>query len=291
MRISLYVSLAVTLLISSCSQAQQETKPITYHYTEKKMKKTYFANYEFNGDFDIIFNGASLMKNKKDGVVSGFLYLNPFISKSGKQLITFVLKPLSRNSKIQPEEVKNYFIDIMYSDNGASAPLTKVMRCDFKPVEHPVDSLVQTWVFNADVPYQLEGFENSLDLTKEKPAELIKEVLAYYNNVHQIINDGNSAAYLQLYKKSRDREMISMYYDVAKQKDYLKSMAIRVTSSKGYMQPLEEYHLVVHPNGKLVGLETKQGKSPLFSKDKQGKYKRYGLELHRVEGSNKLEVY
>jgi hypothetical protein len=292
MKLSPYVFLAITLLICSCSHAQQqEAKPILYHYTAQKMKKTYFANYEFSGDFEIIFNGTSLIKNKEDGVISGLLYLNPFISQSGKQSLTFVLKPLHHNFKIQPEEVKNYFIDVMYSDNAAASPLTKVMRCAFTPVTHAVDSLTQTWVINADVPYRLEGYTNSLDLTEEDPAKLKLEVLAYYKNVYQLINEGNSAAYLQLFKKSREREIISMYYDVEKQKKYLESLANRVSSSKGFMQPLEKYQIVISANGRLVKLETKQGKSPLFSKDKQGKHKRYGLELHRVKGSNKLEVY
>jgi hypothetical protein len=57
------------------------------------------------------------------------------------------------------------------------------------------------------------------------------------------------------------------------------------------MQPLADYKLFIHPNGKLVGLVTSNGATPLYSKDHEGKRKQYGLELHRVKGSNKLEVY
>lgn len=303
MRQLIYIQLAWLLLIScSCTQAKQENQVKEkdqvkqedqvnhYKYTDT-MKHTYFANYDFRGNFDIILNGISIRRNRKDGVISGIEYLNPFISKKGIQNITLIVKPLKAGAKITPQDVKDYFIDIIYTENGEPAPVNKVKRCSFPAIDHPVDSLIHTWTFDADVSYALEGLENSQDFTKEDPSKLLNEILAYYKHVHDIINQGNSAEYLQLYKKSREREMISMYYDAAKQKEYLQSVAQRVTSSKGEMQPLTGYKLFIHPNGKLVGLVTDDGSTPLFAKDKEEQVKTYGLELHRVKGSNKLEIY
>lgn len=291
MRQFIYIQLVCLLLIScSCVQAKQEYQINQYEYTDT-MKHTYFANYDFRGNFDIILNGISIRRNRKNGVIGGVEYLNPFISKNGIQNITLIVKPLNHNTKITPQEVKDYFIDITYTENRAPAPVNKVKRCSFPAIEHPVDSLIHTWTFNADVSYTLEGLENSQDFTKEDPAKLLNEILAYYKNVYQIINQGNSAEYLQLYKKSREREMISMYYDAAKQKEYLQSVAQRITSSKGEMQPLTGYKLFIHPNGKLVSLITDDGSTPLYAKNKEGKVKTYGLELHRVKGSDKIEIY
>ncbi|NTE03476.1 hypothetical protein G6M26_06965 [Agrobacterium tumefaciens] len=290
MKQMLYIPAIALLFAVSCTEAKQEQVVRNYNYKEK-MKKTYFANYDFSGHFNIIFNGVSMVRNRKDGVISGIEYLNPYISKSGVQNIMLVVKPLNPNSKILPKDVKDYFIDIVYTENGAAAPVKNVKRCTFPAIDKPVDSLVYTWTFDADVPYELEGFTNSLSLTKEDPAKLLSEVFEYYQNVHKIINEGNYRDYLQLYKKSREREMISVYMDEKKQKDYLESLEKRISSSKGYMQPLTDYKLFIHPNGKLVGLITSGGVTPLYSKDQEGKRKQYGLELHRVKGSNKLEVY
>jgi hypothetical protein len=285
----LYIPLVILLLVS-CTEAKHEQDVGNYKYTEK-MKKTYFANYDFSGQFDIIFNGVSMVRNRKDGVVNGIQYLNPYISKTGPQNITLIVKPLNANAKISPSEVEDYFIDIIYTDNGAPAPTNKVKRCSFPEIDQPIDSLIHTWTFDADVPYELGGFSNSIDLTKEDPDRLLAEVLAYYKNVHEIINQGNYKEYLSLYKKSREREMISVYMDEKKQREYLESLEKRVSSSKGHVQPLADYKLFIHPNGKLVSLVTSKGVTPLYSKDLEGAIKRYGLDLHRVKGSNKLEVY
>lgn len=285
----IHIQLVWLLLINfSCIQAKQEDQVNQYKSTAKH---TYLANYDLRGDFDIILNGISIRSNRKDGVISGNEYLNPFISKKGIQSITLIVKSLNKHTKITPREVKDYFIDIIYTENGEPAPVNQVKRCSFPAIDHPVDSLIHTWTFDADVSYTLEGLDNSQDFTKEDPAKLLSEVLACYKNVHQVIDQGNSAEYLQLYKKSREREMISMYYDAAKQKEYLRSIAQRVVSSKGEMQPLKSYKLFIHPNGKLVSLITDDGLAPLFAKDKENNLKTYGLELHRVKENNKLEIY
>lgn len=284
----LYIPLIALFFISSRTEAKQEQKG--YDYTEK-MKKTYFANYDFSGHFDIIFNGIRMVRNRKDGVISGTEYLNPYISKSGVQSIVLIVKPLNPNSKILPKDVKDYSIDIVYTENASAAPVKNVKRCSFPAIDKPVDSLVYTWTFDADVPYELEGLTNSLNLSKEDPTKLLSEVLEYYQNVHRMINEGNYKDYLQLYKKSREREMVSVYMDEKKQNDYLESLEKRISSSKGYMQPLTDYKLFIHPNGKLVGLITSNGVTPLYSKDQEGKRKRYGLELHKVKGGDKLEIY
>jgi hypothetical protein len=280
----------IALFFLSCTEAKQEQDVSNYKYTEK-MKRTYFANYDFSGQFDIIFNGVSMIRNRKEGVVSGIEYLNPYISKPGVQSITLIVKPLNPGTKISPNEVKDYFIDIVFTDNGAPSPINNVKKCSFPEIEQPVDSLVHTWTFDADVPYELDGFSNALELTKEDPDRLLTEVLAYYKNVHDVINQGNYKEYLSLYKKSREREMVSVYMDEQNRTAYLQSLEKRVSSSKGHVQPLADYKLFIHPNGKLVSLVTSNGTTPLYSKDQEGKVKRYGLELYRAKGSNKLEIY
>ncbi|MBB5637082.1 hypothetical protein HDE68_002995 [Pedobacter cryoconitis] len=291
MRLLIYIQLVWLLLINcSCTQAKQENRLNHYKYADT-MKHIYFANYDFGGSFDLILNGIKIRRNRRDGVISGADYLNPFISKKGIQYVTLIVKPLNPRNKITPQQAKDYFIDIIYTENGEPAPVNKVNRCSFPEIDHPVDSLVHTWTFDAVVSYKLEGLENSQDLTKEDPAKLLNEILAYYKNVHEIINLGNSAEYLRLYKKSREREMVSMYYDVAKQNEYLHSFVQSVNHSKGEMQPLTGYKLFIHPNGKLAGLITDDGSTPLYARDKEGNLKSYGLELHRVKKSDKLEVY
>lgn len=279
------------MFLSACAQNKTETLQLEKYKYKSDMKKTYYANYDFGGDFEIIFNGVQLKKNTKAGVSYGIEYLNPYISKSGEQSVTLIVKPLNKNFKIPVADLKDYFIDIIYTNNGEPAPLNNVKRCSFPPTNKPMDSLVYTWKFNADVPYSINGFENSKDLTKEDQKILLRDVIDFYKKVSKIINDGDSKEYLNIYQESREREMISMYYDDEKQKEYLSSIADRVQSSKGFIQPLENYRMFIHPNKKLVELIINDEDSALFSKDNKGKKKFYGLQLHRSLKTGKLEVY
>lgn len=286
------IVLLVILFLLSCGNKENtkaQEQLIGYNYKQGIMKKTYFADFNFKGDFEIIFNGLSLKRNKSIGVSNGLEYLNPFIEKAGKQTITLMLKPLS--GKIPPNDVKDYYIDIVYTDNEEASPIHKVMRCSFPPTEKPVDSLIHTWTFDADVPFEITTLNEAKDLKDENPENLLKEVFAEYEKVHNLINTGNIPEYMTLYEKSREREMITMYYDNAKQKEYLNGLQKRAISSKGFMQPLSDYKLLIHPNNKIISLQNSDGKSPLFSKDQNGKIKTYGLQLYRSTKTGKLEVY
>lgn len=266
----------------------EKEQTLNYNYKQGFMKKTYFADYNFRGDFEIIFNGISLKKNKETGVISGLEYLNPYISKSGKQTITLNVKPLS--GKIMPADVKDYYIDVVYTDNGEPSPINKVMRCSFPPIEKSVDSLAYTWEFDADVPFEINILNDAKSLTDEKPENLLKDVLERYEEVHNYINNGNVNELMNLYKKSREREMISMYYDDAKKKEYNNQIQEHIIGGKSHMQPIKNYKLNISPNGKIVELENENGNSVLVADDGED-ISRYGLQLYRSIKTGKLEVY
>ena len=46
---------------------------------------------------------------------------------------------------------------------------------------------------------------------------------------------------MNLYKKSREREMISMYYDDAKKKEYNNQIQEHIIGGKSHMQPIKNF--------------------------------------------------
>lgn len=264
---------------------------VNYRYEKTSTRRTYFIDFNFRGDFEIIFNGISIKRNKSNAVSNGLEYLNPYISKTGSQSITLIVKPVDSGSKIQTDDVKDYYIDIVYTNNGEAAPVHHVKRCTFSPISKPVDSLVNTWTFDAEVPFEINNLLDAADLTQQDPNKLLEEVLTEYQKVSSLINNGNIKDYMQLYKSSREREMVSMYYNESKQKEYLDGLEKRALSSKGFMQPINDYKILIHPNKKVVSLINSQGKTPLCSEDNNGKIKTYGLQLYRSSKTGKLEVY
>ncbi|PKB41918.1 hypothetical protein AX016_0072 [Cellulophaga sp. RHA19] len=260
--------------------------------TEKtKMNKIYYLHYNFNADFEIIFNGVSLIRNNKIGVVNDYQYLNPYINKKGVQTLSLKIKPQEKDDLLTENYLKNISIDIYYSENDENPPFKLVKKCELKSIEKPLKIFIDSWTFEAEVPYSLVGLENSQSFLDKDQNKLLEKVIEKYSNVKNIINNGDTLKYLEIYKKSREREMNSMYYDVSKQKEYLNSLSKRVLSSKGFMQPISDYKLFIHPNGKLVQLVNSNGSTPLYSIDDKGKRKSYGLILHQLKGANELEVY
>ena len=260
--------------------------------TEKtKMNKIYYLHYNFNADFEIIFNGVSLIRNNKIGVVDDYQYLNPYINKKGVQTLSLKIKPHEKDDLLTENYLKNISIDIYYSENDENPPFKLVKKCELKSIEKPVKKFIDSWTFEAEVPYNLIGLENSQSFLDKDQNELLEKVIEKYSTVNSIINNGDALKYLEVYKKSREREMNSMYYDVNKQKEYLNNIVKRVQASKGFMQPISDYRLFIHPNGKLVQLINSNGSTPLFSIDDKGKRKSYGLILHQLKGANELEVY
>ncbi|WP_312389248.1 hypothetical protein [Chryseobacterium sp.] len=284
--------ISTLMLLFSCNENISKDKTINYNYKKNTMKNIYYLNYDLSGEFDIIFNGVLLTRNKKDGVMMNYEYLNPYINTRGKQTITLFLKSLTRAQKISPKVLKDISLELFLSVNKDEPPLKKVQALILPEYKNAQDSILYTWTFDADVPFEIKTLTDAKDLSKENQDSLLKEVVEKYNTVRNLINDGKTNKYMDLYKKSREREMISMYYDEQKQKEYLSSIADRAQSSKDYMQPLKNYKIFIHPNNKLVELMINDGQdSALYSVDKKGKRKTYGLQLYRSLTTGKLEVY
>ncbi|PKB43422.1 hypothetical protein AX016_1616 [Cellulophaga sp. RHA19] len=287
------IILIIIILSFSCGNNRNkhlEVKKENQQINENK-GKIYYLHYNSNADFEIIFNGVSLIRNNKIGVVDDYQYLNPYINKKGIQTLSLKIKPHEKDDLLTENYLKNISIDIYYSENDENPPFKLVKKCELKSIEKPVKIFIDSWTFEAEVPYNLIGLENSQSFLDKDQNELLEKVIEKYSTVNRIINNGDTLKYLEIYKKSREREMNSMYYDVNKQKEYLNNIVKRVQASKGFMQPISDYRLFIHPNGKLVQLINSNGTTPLFSIDDKGKRKSYGLILHQLKGVNKLKVY
>lgn len=264
----------------------------TKNYNDKKniMKNIYYLNYDLSGDFDVIFNGISLTKNKKDGVMMNYEYLNPYISKSGEQTVTLILKSVDGTRKIYHKTLSEISLQVYVSVNSEEPPFKKIHVLKLPQYKEAQESIAYTWTFIADVPFEISTLSDAKDLTKEDPNKLFQDVVEKYRNVHTIINEGKIEQYTELYKGSLSREMISMYCDESKKKEYLKQVKEFISGGKNHMLPLQNFKLHINPNGKIVELEDSMGKPALVSEDNEDR-STFGLQLYRSSKTGKLEVY
>ncbi|WP_160112225.1 hypothetical protein [Aquimarina sp. AU58] len=258
---------------------------------DKMKNNVYFLNYDFEGYYEIFFNGISVTRNYESGVSNGFRYLNPLISSSGEQIISINYKKSKLKENFSAKLLKDVSLEIFMSETGQEPPFKLIKKCVFPEITNKsIDSISHSWVFNSDVSYNIRTLQNAKKISSEDSIEIIKDVLQFYKKVHAIVNNAKTDDFLSLYKKSHDREIISMGLSKPEISKYLTSIVQRVESSAGFMQPIKDYELKIHPNGKIITLENSIGKTPLYSEDNNGNIKTYGLMLIK-NSDGELEVY
>ena len=164
----------------------------------------------------------------------------------------------------------------------------------------------QEWdVELTELPYELEGWSKGQDLRKWDKDKLEKKVVAYYQKLWKMLNDGEGEKYVEVWKKA-DQELFSYYYTT--QEKYLKLVENTIEDveeyCKGTMIPLEDYEMKLYAEGKLVCLERKthtrefnnhspldiKGWSPLISKGEKSGAADYPVKLYLPEGSNEFVI-
>ncbi|MGY0040481.1 hypothetical protein [Pedobacter sp. NJ-S-72] len=115
--------------------------------------------------------------------------------------------------------------------------------------------MVYRGTFNAEVPYELEGWAKSVDLAKEDSTALKKELIAEYEKYRGWLqhHDGDKLANGVLKREKETAQ--SLFYDKAMNDDFLKTFLSTYITEKLTMYPLEHYKMVFSGNGKMVSLE------------------------------------
>ncbi|MDX6181061.1 hypothetical protein SGQ44_02765 [Flavobacterium sp. Fl-77] len=133
----------------------------------------------------------------------------------------------------------------------------------FEPKEPlPLKGLpIYEWrsTFDADVPYDLTGWRNSVNLQKEQEDEkknIKAELIAEYKKVHEIIKNRDVEGYLKLVKDREELLGKTMYYTEKERKEKIKMAEELLNNSDYELEPLfeETFKLEYQAYGKLVTL-------------------------------------
>ncbi|HEX8576629.1 MAG TPA: hypothetical protein VF677_10095 [Flavobacterium sp.] len=147
-------------------------------------------------------------------------------------------------------------------------------------------------IFYADVPYKLEGWENSIDLTKENKKQLFDELIQWNEKLINIYRNSDIDKYNEIYKKRKTDFNIVFYA----KKNSLSSVGDAFHSKFKDLITLsnDNYGLVFYANGKLVSLKLPY-KLPGFTFEPKVKNEdSLGISLiiffHRLKPGAPLEV-
>ncbi|MBO0593976.1 hypothetical protein I2486_21460 [Cellulophaga sp. E16_2] len=290
----------------------KDLKPLNYN----SMPQYYIESNQSGCFYEIWVNGILVLEHFENvGLMNNAIPINDDILKSGLQEITVKLFPLGeidginypnltkktrfnlevfKRDKTTPWEGLDYEIVTNYF-----APTTSGEEAG--PFAHPgVPTYEETFRFNAEVPYELNGWSNSQIIKGQKGIE--KEILNFYEEYSKVIQNQDEEKWVEMVKNRELEYFNSIYYNDKKDEEFKERISSFInTFDNEYLEkvPLDNYSISFSKNGKIVTLKSLDNPgASAFSyiekidyNGKRVKSRNFPyLFLHKPKGSNKLEI-
>ncbi len=223
---------------------------------------------------DVLIQSFMGEKTSGDDRISSILPINQVVLESGRYFV---------KGKMYPR----YGEKFMTEDNsylGLDFELCNISNCKetnvvYHPkIESPWDGLSEgikypyfeiSTEIEVELPFVLDGWQNSVDLSKIKEQKLFEEVFSFYTQLHAVVRSHNVSKFLELSKEKMTLQEQAFYFSEERKKSFMDG-AVGLFSQKLDLLPLDptDMKLIVMGHGKLVKLlrkdhtEVIQFKSP-----------------------------
>jgi len=299
--------LAIAILMFKCHNAQN-TGEMKIQQIPLEKQITYMIDITTN--IPVIVYVNDIKASELNMPLGTAIDLNPYVLKNGKCKIKLQIFPLFRrgDTLVTVENIMrcNLFFG-SYIRNKETDEILNYKADVALPIVAPKEDVPyfeQEWeVELTELPYELEGWSKGQDLRKWDKKELEKKVVAYYQKLWRILNNGEGERYMDLWKQA-DQEL--MFYDYETDYDSIykeESEEIKKNCTDNMIY-LEDYEMKLYAEGKLVCLERKthtrefnnyspldiKGWSPLIRKGRKSGAEDFPVKLYLPEGSNEFVI-
>ena len=301
------IILILAILLLNCSNAQ---KKMEIQQIPLKKQITYMIDITTRTPVIVYVNDIKVSElNMPLGTA---IDLNPYVLKNGKYKIKLQIFPLFR--KGDTLVAKKNILDCQlffgsYIRNKKTDEILNYKADIALPIIAPstdVPYFEQEWeVEITDLPYELEGWSKGQDLRKWDKKELEKKVVAYYQKLWHILNNGEGEKWTKLTQKRINETAIFYYESQEENQEAIKNNQQNIEKyCTNNMIPLEDYEMKLYAEGKLVCLERKthtkefnnkspldiKGWSPLIRKGKKSGAGYYNILLYLPIDSNEFVI-
>ncbi len=277
--------------------------------TLKKYKKEpiYHINVDTVFDFEVRINDIIMVK-KNDEKISYLQHINEAILESGEQTLNIRFTPaydLKKNpfrehtsfsleleydywgkGDLIKNHVYNYYYDLPELDSDDKKRLYKQ-----KPIE------INT-IFKAEVPYKLNGWQDSKVFKAEDIKELTPKVLTVYKKIKKPFESHQGESFNNLVSKGSYNLYQALYLPPPTAKKILNDSINSINRKAKKFAAIKDYKLEISGNGKLLALvrtdSPNKGEGVLREYYAQNKiFHRVSIRqvlLHMPKGSDKFEV-
>ncbi|CAA0218508.1 hypothetical protein [Tenacibaculum maritimum] len=308
----LRVYLVVFISCISCNSkshrvAIQELVPTQQIAKEKQYR--YYIGLGVYLPFELYVNDILIKRGVKG--VSSAVELNPWLLRNGTHKVTIKFFPDVGGHTVvnMGKEQLPYRIDfnkVIINESRDIVKQEKAIKLPLLTKDEDLPYFEQSWDIEiTDLPYVLEGWSNGQDLSKWDQEVLEKKVVAYYEKLRRILNDGDANTF-NYFCLRRDKETNVFEYDYdlkAIAEEFEKNSKGIREKCNGNMIPLGDYKMKVYgKNNQLVALErfsskdfeewgeTGKGWSPLIRIYDEEYLTSYPVKLYLPKGSDEFVI-
>ncbi|WP_407269232.1 hypothetical protein [Tenacibaculum maritimum] len=288
--------------------AIQELVPTQQVAKEKQYR--YYIGLGVYLPFELYVNDI-LIKYGTTGVSSA-VELNPWLLRNGTHKVTIKFFPDVGGHTVvnMGKEQLPYRIDfnkVVINESRDIVKQEKVIKLPLLTKDEDLPYFEQSWDIEiTDLPYVLEGWSNGQDLSKWNQEVLEKKVVAYYEKLRRILNDGDANTWMSNFTRRRKEEtnVFDYEYDKENIRDSFEENSKKIREyAKGNMIPLEDYKMKVYgKNNQLVtlhrnatnGFRSHMGANikywgPIMF-DYEGAIRGYPVKLYLPKGSDEFVI-
>ena len=302
------IILTLAILLFNCHNAQN-TGEMKIQQIPLEKQITYGISLSMRVPYELYIND---IKADCDyvGANSG-VDMNPYILKNGKYKVKLRIFPAFKAGEklIASKDIKNS--NISFGSYIRNKETDEILNYEDKPLPITAPTIdvpyfEQEWeVEITDLPYELEGWSKGQDLRKWDKKELEKKVVAYYQKLWHILNNGEGGRWTKLTQKRINETAIFYYESQEENQEAIKNNQQNIVKyCTNMMIPLEDYEMKLYAEGKLVCLERKthtrefnnkspldiKGWSPLILKGKKSGAGYYNVLLYLPQGSDEFVI-
>lgn len=305
--------LIVLMFNINCTDKMEknQNKSLDRKVSQVPIEKQISYGLEINAPIPVTIYFDDIKISEKNTPLNTVVELNPFILKNGKHKVKIEVYPLFRSSEtfVKADNLKNIRIQfVSYIWNKETDNVSNYItntNLQLTTVKESLPYFAQEWEVEVkDLPYDLEGWSKGQDLSKINHKDLEIKVVAYYQKLRSLMNNGDFASYRNLWAVA-DQEL--MVFDYQTKDSYTKAVEenkLDFEKCKNAMIPLEDFEMRLHADGKMVSLERKthtrefnaespldiKGWSPLIRKYKVSGGASYGVKLYLPQNSNEFVI-
>ncbi|MCD9567165.1 hypothetical protein [Tenacibaculum maritimum] len=307
----LRVYLVVFISCISCNSKThrvviQELVPTQQIAKEKQYR--YYIGLGVYLPFELYVNDILIKRGVKG--VSSAVELNPWLLRNGTHKVTIKFFPDVGGHTVvnMGKEQLPYRIDfnkVVINESRDIVKQEKAIKLPLLTKDEDLPYFEQSWDIEiTDLPYVLEGWSNGQDLSKWDQEVLEKKVVAYYEKLRRILNDGDAERWFKLEERRDSETNVFDYVTLEAIKEAFEENFMDIQKySKGNMIPLEDYKMKVYgKNNQLVtlhrnatnGFRAHMGANikywgPIMF-DYEGAIRGYPVKLYLPKGSDEFVI-